>query len=224
MQAEKKSFFSLETILYLPLCIQSAPKHSHCITVVLDKFHPGPFFSIIFRRQKCKWNQVSTIFNHQALFLLLNDTFATWSPLLKGNFDCDGWVKLPKVFLLKTFRARFANHVRLQVSLRCWYLIAAIANRTVTNFSPTRFSRCIMHGIAWEISIIAFSFPSSPLRIAWDIISIFCSTIRSLFNLICRSSTPPKRGKRCKRNSAVTRLLKKHCASAKFAALSPFGI
>jgi len=158
------------------------------------------------------------------VFLLLKLTLFTESPeSLSGTFHCFGRCNIPRIFVLTICWIPIAYRPRLLIPLALWILSAPIASKTVMSFSPTLFSRCMIHVIACDSSIRAASAPSFPLATASPISYSCCSTFKCCLKRSRRSSKFPFIGSFRRRNLLDNKLLKKALASIISSSVAPIG-
>ncbi len=141
-----------------------------------------------------------------------------------GTFHCFGWVTMPNILVLTMWLINDENRLRLLTPLSWWNWSAHMASSAVISFSPTRFLRCIMHGMACIISMITASLPSSPLEMAWAIIWSCCSILRNWLSMLHHSSMNPYCCSFLRCSSLVRRLVKKLRASNLSSSVNPDGI
>ncbi len=119
------------------------------------------------------------------VFLLLKLTLFTESPeSLSGTFHCFGRCNIPRIFVLTICWIPIAYWPRLLIPLALWILSAPIASKTVMSFSPTLFSRCMIHVMACDSSIRAASAPFFPLATASPISYSCCSPLNVALSVL----------------------------------------
>ncbi len=115
-------------------------------------------------------------------------------PFLGGTSTVLAYYVFPKFYI--TQDAVFSEHIHL------WM-------QTVMSFSPRRFSKCMMHGIACLIRIRAASFPSFVCSMESFILFNHCSVIKNDDNRVLLWTKVPWIHKPLRKSSSFTKELKK---------------